>query len=574
MRKGIGIVVALVVVGLAAGLAWWSLRQDDDPDRYARYLPAETLMSVSVTNLNQVSDSFGDSPLGRLLAKETMGSIFAELHAEPQVVEGYNQGHDDLVELLTNPAFRTLFGDDTVLALLPPDPEALARAPLEELERSLVLFATTPAPGAVELLARLLMSESVDSQQLGELSLTRITLEDGRRIYGFSDQGTVLLGRDPHTLARCWNAAGAAGKLANLPAFQEAVAFWEEAPGETRLYSRSFVQVSQLQALLGRSGNQDLEELAPLLEGISFFASRLYRQGRELHSDSRAGFAGAALHPVLKAAWAGQAEANTTLGLLGEQSLVYDWSSSLIPEVVLGPLGIGNSRELAELEGVVEEQLGVSLATLLEAVGPQYGFVINEIVDAGFIPIPRCLFFAQVRDHQLALTVLERLRERLGESGLAAEQQLKVGEQTIHYWPLLPGEATQPAMVLTPTMFYLANGSQALVELLGSAAAPVKLRQGVAAELGEEVAAQLEAARQGALVVYPARLAGEIQGLAQWLINTVAAYQGITASRLGAELIQLMASYQVLSMTSTLEQDHGAWSAILVEGNASAKPMN
>lgn len=558
MNKKTGVILMLALMGIAVGLYFWQNRKPSDSVYFAEYLPSDTLGIVSLTDLNRVSDTFASSPPGKLLAKETMAVVFAELKVQEEAIAEYNQAYDEIAELLGNPAFRTVFGDDTTIGLFSPDLSALQRTPDMELRRSVIVFATTAVTGALEQLAKLLVSDTVATEEVHGRKLTRITVDNAEEIWGYADKGIVLLAFDPEVIVRGLAVRESGNGLAGVVSFGDAVGFWETYEPDSVLL-RSYVNVERLQDLMKKIESDEVKGAADYLNGIRYLAAVSGQDGDELHSDAKAGFTSGALHELVQAAISNQVPANTTLHMLRDKCLMYDWASTLIPDIMLNAAGPGTDEDVLLLENLIQQELGVSLDDLFKAFGPQYGFTVNQIINGGFIPIPQVTAFVQVRDHSLAKKVFAAMRQRIEKSGLASEERSEVGEYTMHVWPILPAEATQPAMTLTSDMLYFANGKSVLAEMLTADGAKNKVNERVAGVLGTDLTGQVEGARLGTFVLYPARLAEEIDEIAQWLMNTIVATQGVSVERLGREIIGLMKAYEVMVASSTLTDESGHW---------------
>jgi len=562
MKKRLSIIVAAILLAAGAGVFGLKYFKSADSVSYAAYLPEDTLATISLTNIKTLQATFSTSPLGRFLAKDTMTAILDELEAGPEAVAQYNNAYDDVAELMNNPAFLAVFGDDTAVGILQPDIEALEKTPEQEVQRSLVIFATTAASSALESFAKLVVSESVTAVQVDGRTLTKITIDEQNTMYGAADNGTVLLSYNPQSLVRCLNVKESEQSLAATGAFQSAEAFWLEGQPGT-VFSRGFVHPASLQALMQHTQAAEVQAMAQYLNGITYLASITFAKGDTLYSDSKAGFNKEQLHEMVLAAIENQAAANSSLHLLKETSLIYDWSSALSPEMMLYSLQARDAQQMEQVDQILQQNLGVSLDELFQAIGPQYGVIVNEIVNAGFFPLPKVIVFTEVRDKQMAQTVFTRIRERLNQSGFAEEQQVDAGGQTISYWSLLPGEATQLAMMMTEDMLYFANGMAALKEIALQENDHDILSPAASATLGETLKMQVEAGGLGTLILYPSRLATELEGIAQWLFTTLSATQGVSASRLGQEVLTLMKGYEVIGVTSHLTDEYGVWQSTM-----------
>lgn len=552
MKKLLGILLCLVVVG--GGVFYYlKTHRTGDQLHYAGYLPQDTVVTVSLTHLNRLADTFPGSPLGKFLSKETMTRLMKELGADANELQEYMEFHDRVAGVMTNPAFRAVFGDDAIVALLSPDLGRLQENPEEELKRSMVIFATTGVSGALDTFAKLVMSEEVSSEMVGELELTKVNLEE-EVVYGYAENGTVLLAYDPESIASCVAVSRSEEKLINMEAFSAAKAFWQPIPSEM-IYSRVFVNVPVVQTLMDESGEKEAGYISRYMQGVSYGASVVYEEEDALQVRSRAGYIYEQLDEVTKGLIESLSEKNTSLNLLGGNSLVYQWASSLNGDMIRATLEATDAEGLQRAQAMVKEELGVTLDELLQAIGPQYGGVVNEIVNAGFFPVPKVILFLEVRDAQLAEQILMTLRDKAAQAGIAEEQSLEVDGSTIYYWPVLPGEATQPAVVLTQGMLYLANGKGSLEKLIKDKQERSRLAGPVVTKLGEELSNQLATSNYESFVMFPARLADEVGGVLEWLGGLIAASRGTSMQTLSEELLTLMRSTEAVVVTSQVTKE-------------------
>ncbi|PIE72308.1 MAG: hypothetical protein CSA20_08570 [Deltaproteobacteria bacterium] len=561
MNKRFAVIIVMAVIGF--GVWYYFISQESAQETsYACYLPSDTLMTMSAMNVDTMVDEFPESPLGHLLSKETMGAILAELDARQEIIAQYNQNYDSFMETVKNPAFQAVFGDDTSIAVLTPDAERFAKEPERELKRILVAFATTNMAGALESFAKMFLKDQVSSEKVAGYTLTRIRIEEGENIYGYTHEGTVMFSFDPKTIIQCLTLGQLDTDLARTNSFKKAKAYWQGFAQELQ-YGKNFFNIKALQDLIAGIDQDNTRLAAEYLNGISCAASITYKKGDTVRIDSRIDYVYDRLHPNLQTVIARQPSANATLHLLDGKTLLYDWAGTLIPELILPQKGGVGAKELAEMEEMVQQKTGISIETLVQTVGPQYGFIINEIVNTGLVPIPKVLFFVETHDREALAKNIDALREQINLSGLAAEQVTEDGEQTIYSWSILPGEATELAMMLTEDMLYICNGKSTLTSILSSETKRDALQKTVADALGNDAEKQLVSSRTGSVVIYPARLAEELQSVTEWLINTLAATKGVAAGRLGQEILALMRSYEVVTITSTMTREHGAGACII-----------
>ena len=560
MKKSVIILLCLAVLG-GAGAYLLLQKKDAGAGYYAGYLPQDVLAAVRLTHLNALTDAYPGTALGKLTSKDTVHAVMAELQADSASAVQYDAMYDSIVKVMTNPAFRTVFGEDTAVAVLPPDRQEFAKDPAAAIRQSLVLIATTSASGALDLFSRLVTTTQVSRETIDGLDLTKVILDGDQVVYGYADSASVLLAYAPAAIKRCLAIHQTGPTLAESPAYKEAAAYWHAFPAE-QTYSRAFLNAAPLAELLQSVENPDIKLTGELMRGVGYGVSATYATAQGVESRARSTYRYDQLHPQVRQAIDSAAAGNRTLSLLGEQSLAYSWGSSLQPQAIIDALA-AEPKGREGVESGIRATLGVSLDELGRAIGPQYGFVFNEIVNGGLFPIPKMTLFLGIRDRAVAAKALNGIRKQVAGYGLAAEAEEQVAGQTIHSWPLLPGEAAQPAVVLTDAMFYLANGRQALKDILTSKAAADALAAPVAAQFGSELGERFAKANFGSFVVYPERISRQTGDLYNWLAGILSTTKNLSIARLGKETRQLLAATEYIAVTTNLGKEHGDWAMSL-----------
>ncbi len=133
---------------------------------------------------------------------------------------------------------------------------------------------------------------------------------------------------------------------------------------------------------------------------------------------------------------------------------------------------------------------------------------------------------------------------------------------TLYCWSLLPDKNAQPTLALTENMLYLATSKQAVREILESQARPDVLATAVAAQLGP-LGEGISRANTGSLILYPQRMAKQTGEILDWVAGILVKTKNISLARLNQELVQLLQSTEVLSVTSTMGREQADWSMSL-----------
>ncbi len=563
--KKIGLLLVVVLLA-GAGAAYFFSRSSVVPadTGYADYLPPDTPVTISLRDLNELTDLFPKTALGHFLSKETMHRMLSALQVKNSVIRSYEKVCDQLSSVVRNPGFRMVFGDDVDLALLPVDADLFGVNPQQAMERSMVVLATSSSSRALETFARTLLHKDVGEFISGELSLTRIKLDEKNTVYAYTEGSRLILAYDPAAVKRCLAAKTSGKNLLKTDSFIAAVNFWQTL-SMTKKFSRSFVQLDRLQPYFLASKDKNVRETGRYLKGMQFVATAggQFENGWKAESFSRYDYA--ALDPAVRELIDSAGGENGTLQLLDNSPLLYSWSSSLGSSSLLETLAATEGKQYDALDQRLQREVGFSLAQVVQAFGPQYGLLLKEIVQEGMFPFPRIVLFLEVKDQQVAKALLARIRQKAADRGLTGEQRQQVGNYTIYSWALLPGQATRPAVVLTEDMLYLANGPDSLQRLLSAQEDRFRLPESVAGTLGPEVAGQIASANNGVFLFWPSRFADQVQNAADWLGGMVEASRGGSISALKDELLLLLQSGEVAVFVSDLFPDHGRASVIVQE---------
>uniref|UniRef100_UPI00405743E2 hypothetical protein n=1 Tax=Candidatus Electronema sp. TaxID=2698783 RepID=UPI00405743E2 len=537
----------ILIALLLAGAGFWFLRPTAAPDPdsayYAAYLPADTWAVLSLFDLRGLSRAFPASAPGKFLAKETMRGLLTERGADEEAVRRYEEFYDGAADLFRSPILQQLFGDDATLALLAPDPARLRQDPEAERRRTLLAFGSSAAASTVAALARLTMSEVSQEQTAAGLELTRIRLDDDESLYGTVRDGVIILAYSPETVAEALRQQERGGGLDSSPQFAAAQKFWAEEEADSRFFAKFYSNVATLQAALAAAGQP---EAAVRLQGFtSLSASAAERQG-ELRFRSRTDCEPARLHEAVRQARARQrGQRNLALHLLNRQSLLYFWFSGLETDLF-------SAVAPASLNEKARQLFGLPFAEVMAALGPQAALRLGELASTGLFPVPTVALAVQARQPEQTRQLLAALRGRLSsELRMAREQTAEAaGGLPIYHWNLLPAQAAHPALALSGSLLYFANGESRLQRLLAQEqeGLPLAMRQ----LLGPELAAAFSRADSAAFVLRPARLAAAMQQAAVWLQP---AFPVLTET-LRAELTQLFQPLDLAAGWSRTEENY------------------
>jgi hypothetical protein len=218
----------------------------------------------------------------------------------------------------------------------------------------------------------------------------------------------------------------------------------------------------------------------------------------------------------------------------------------------------------AEMDAQVKKELGVSIEDLSKAFGPQGSMTLNRIVQGGMFPLPEMIIAVKIGDRELVANILELLKGKMSEQGLVIEQREEQGK-TIYSWPILPGEAAQPAIVLTDDMLYISNGLTGLKKTIALGEEGKKIPESMEKVLGADLSDKIKNANSGVFVLWPARLSVQLEGFANWAVPMIESSGGVSVGFLKDELLRLIGSSEVIVFSSSVTRERGYGSFIVMD---------
>ena len=561
------LIVALVLITVGVGAAYFFMCPHGKgvtvDTSFAEYLPADTVAVISVRDLNGMVDNFPDTAAGKFLSKETMTRILTDMGAGAKDAQVYSDGYNKVFEVLHNPAFRMVFGDDADLAVLPVDKALFTTDIKKAMEQSLLLLATTSSADIIETFATKILKKSFEEFKHGSLTMTRITLEDGSFVFTYTDKGRLFVALDPLVIEKALKQRAAGTGLASAQNFIDAVKFWEQAPVE-RVNYLAFVQGDFIRQMLLEAEYTEIQRVGQYLNGMHFFASVSGSNQGSWQEESVAAYAYDELDPLVREsvdeAMAGK---NETLNLLNVNPLAYSWVADMSTASALE--GMRADEEVyAEMDAQVKKELGVSIEDLSKAFGPQGSMTLNRIVQGGMFPLPEMIIAVKIGDRELVANILELLKGKMSEQGLVIEQREEQGK-TIYSWPILPGEAAQPAIVLTDDMLYISNGLTGLKKTIALGEEGKKIPESMEKVLGADLSGKIKNANSGVFVLWPARLSVQLEGFANWAVPMIESSGGVSVGFLKDELLRLIGSSEVIVFSSSVTRERGYGSFIVMD---------
>ncbi|MCI5150040.1 MAG: hypothetical protein D3916_11745, partial [Candidatus Electrothrix sp. MAN1_4] len=453
---------------------------DSPQSSAADFLPEETLALVSLHDMEGLSEVFPATPLGRFLAKPVMQGMMQELGATDEDLDAYAAFYDSIAGVMASTWFRQFFGDDAALALWQPDLERLHKSPEQALKNSLLVFGTSTIAGPFAKLARIVLWNNVSNTEIAGLQITRIQLDDEEVLYGYDDQGIILLAYDPQRIVAALQQKAIVKNLKHLEAFGIVERFWEREQ-EGHIYVHSYFNLPLLHEILSVFTPHKDWEGAKGLSGVKSMGGVVINTGKGLRVRVQGEADPEKLSQNRQDGDEGTHE-KIISSLVQEKTLIHYRISDFDKAFFRG--FFPSKKEYGDLQKTVQEELGFSLDKFLEALGPQAGVSMHELVNAGIFPLPKNVFAFQVQNKKAVGWSLRKLRDALKKQGVT-EHYEKVQGHRLYYWSRMPIEATHLTLALTDTMLYIANGESQLRTLLAEKQVSESLTENMVRALGK-----------------------------------------------------------------------------------------
>ncbi|NLZ17403.1 MAG: hypothetical protein GX087_06690 [Desulfobulbaceae bacterium] len=569
--KKFGIILAAVLLVAAAALHFMQGRKGAvSADEVAAYVPQDALIMSSQTNLKQVSDTFTNSPLGRFFAKETMHAIMEELAAAPETIQAYDQWYDSVANTMKNPLFRTVFGDDMTVAVLPPNTDLLKENPEQAFRRALLVYATTSTASAAEILGSLAKGVTIEKEQTDGLELTKIQLNSGdggkETIYGYNAAGVVLLALDKAPVIAGVQAREADNSLKAQTAYQEANDFWQR-ESQATIYSRNYFNIAGLAALLPHlEQSEGMQEAVAYLQGLDYGYDITVRTPQGLHNKARVKLQHEQLHDLFKTMVDESAAGVTVpLSLVNDKTLFFQWGYSFKPEALLKLTAQADPEGYAAMQQEAQELLGIPIEDAASSFGPRYGLILNDIVETGIFPLPDLAFFTNVRNRNHVQALATALNQQVAVYGLTGEQQQLTNNTLLFSWPVMTEIGLVPALGLNDSLAFLGTMQGSMQPLLVDQKQPGEaLPADITAQLGPDLSSKLGKANGGVFLLRSARLAEKSQSTLD-LFNSLAGPSiGVNFNRLGQEVLKLMQATELVAGTTNINKDAIDWDTLWI----------
>ena len=452
MKKVIIIIFVLCLV-TAAG-AYYVFYQPFAKKLVAeQMLPTETLLTIRVDHLKQSIEKFSTSRLGTAIANIDIRYTLTALEAPATSIREAENFIARVNETLNGPWFDALFGQQVTLALLPTTISNFNKPSPEELSQALVFVLRPKHPAKFLDWMKQITTRDIEvtSEKYGRWVINHFELEPGVNVHYTISGGLVALALQRRPVERCLDALKEpAFSLAQNPDYQ-AVEREMEDKSEPEVYS--FVNLQEFYRLASDMVSNHMEDRPEykiiekqIAQMVGFYAAgyAAYDDGSTVLQKKMVFMVDrTALEPHFARALNIKPETGSMLTMLPQSTLGFTWQNTLDLKLYYESLiasGDLKSEDIASVNAIVQEKVGVPVEELINSFGPQWGLALQSIKTGGFFPIPELGIFIQSSRPD----VMERIiQQAAGKSDMAILTEA-YGTHQISYLQLPFGSDLSP----------------------------------------------------------------------------------------------------------------------------------
>ena len=544
----------LLFLLITASLSWSATASNNWLNRHAELLPADTLVTVTFSNLDQLITLFNGSTLQRdvfglenLLEWASIGGS-----SDADIIEVRQIFHKQLLPLLDREEFKQRFHGAITLALLPLSPKRAIENFTDELFRSVVVIVTPQKAVDGKLLEILPEVSQLAVEEKNNIEIISYSFDDDT-LYEAKIGSSWVVAGDTIPVERVMEFA-LSGQLSlrSTSEYKQADQWWQTR-GKYSVLLTNFINiplVSKFYANTDALENENSAFSSGEMDAVHAQRSIVQLKDGALHGEMQFRLDPDSLSPEHKRVIA--AGLHPQKSLLKDSTMFLLWSGSL--------QGTINSL-LNTLDVTTEDD---TAALLLKAIGDQALIAIDSSsIQTPLFPLPRlALLVAPDPENIQSAVILQNLLSELLNNllGPSLPFSLEGSEGTV--WSVDPAADFQPAILMTTDFIYLATGMNEMQSMLVASKA---------------TNSEKDKANNNAVPVQYAVFQGQaaslgLRGLMQALVPYVNQGDRIEVGKLFENIIGIVQSMDRLSFSSSLNSDGQVYAEFDISPPATMPP--
>lgn len=446
------VIIFIVVLGLVAIGTSYLLKPAHKEVKPAKLLPADTLLMVELVNLEMSIDSFKSGKLGQKLNEIDLAGVMQNLEVPIKAIEEYEKTKSAVLSTLDSMLFKELFGQETVLAVLPPKIDHLTPEGLKKALGSLVLISRPKSSAElVEFVSRILTKNlKFQTEVYAGYEIKSFELDYDITVHYSLADGLLVATLDRQAIKNCLDLKkNQQPSLDQNEYYQNLRSKLASSGTKTFVYNNtkkmyeSILNISRL--IIKEEKFSDMERSLAAFKALKAIGYASYDDGSDLlQSKTLAMIDKKGLEPVYAKAYCSKPEENKTLQFVPDNTLVYYWANNMYLKSfwdIYFENQYLNDEEKESMKTSLEKEIGVSFDEVFQAFGNQFGLILTDINTGGLFPIPKLTFFVETANLDTAAKLMDSVTQK---SGMVLQKE-EFNDIKINYIMLPFGNDVQPA---------------------------------------------------------------------------------------------------------------------------------
>ncbi|MCD4764531.1 MAG: DUF3352 domain-containing protein [Desulfobacterales bacterium] len=446
------IVILIVVLGLVAIGTSYLLKPALKEVKPAKLLPADTMLMVELVNLEKSIDGFKSGKLGQKLKEIDLTGVMQNLEVPIKAIEEYEKTKSAVLSTLDSMLFKELFGQETVLAVLPLKIDHLTPEGLNKALGSLVLISRPKSSAElVEFASRILAKNlKFQTEVYAEYEIKSFELDSDITVHYSLADGLLVATLDRQAIKTCLDLRKNQQPSLDQNEYYRNLRSKLASPGtktfvynNTKKMYESILNISRL--IIKEEEFSDTERSLAAFNGLKAIGFASYDDGSDLLQDRTLVMIDKkGLEPVYAKAYCSEPGENKTLQIVPDNTLVYYWANNMYLKSfwdIYFENQYLNDEEKESMKTSLEKETGVSFDEVLQAFGNQFGLILTDINTGGLFPIPELTFFVETANQDTVAKLMDSVTQK---SGMVLQKE-EFNDIKINYIMLPFGNDVQPA---------------------------------------------------------------------------------------------------------------------------------
>ena len=205
MRK----TILWLIILCCAGIGFWFFRKSETGPALSDALPADALVAIELIDLENRIDRLKAGRLGKTLKTIDVQDLMTRLDAPPDAINDYHEIETALVTITDSMIFKELFGQHTLIAVLPAEPapvkSVFTQNPVHDPFDPIVVVSRPKAGGELAEFFSFIFSKrfKIETEAFHNHQVKRFQVDDNRTVHYTLVKGLLVAAAKRRNLEAC-----------------------------------------------------------------------------------------------------------------------------------------------------------------------------------------------------------------------------------------------------------------------------------------------------------------------------------------------------------------------------------